>query len=1138
MYFGGENHIVLGFKHYQVMSKENDLKLAKGYFEEGKNLKEKAKYGEAIQLFEKASLLYETWEIWEKWGEVNIKIGGNYCELGKYDGGIEHLSHVLEISKKHLNYENILIAHILNNLGICHKVKGNYDQAIFCHEESLSIKRKILGKEHFGVTTSLNNLGTCHKAIGNYDIAIDYHQQTLHLLTELNEKQSSIAQSLNNLGTCYEAKGDYNLAINYYQKALSIREKVLDVNPLEIAESFNNLGVCYDIKGNYDFAISYHQKAIVIRKKNLGDKNHLVAGSLNNLGVCFHCYKGDYMRAISHFQEALSIWKKNLGKEHRNMAVGLNNLGMSYRVKGDYDLAISYYLQALAIWKKSLGENHHQVAKALNNLGACYALKGDNDLSILHNQQALSTWQKSFGKEYIENASSLNNLGVCFQNKKKYKLAISYYQEALLIRKRKFGDKHPETAKSLFFFGKVYNEIKNYDTALHYYQLALIALVPSFHQKNIIRNPTLNTYSRGYLLVETLNEKAQACYKSYIHKTSKDDYLQAALSTIHLATNLISQIRQSYKAEGSKHTLAEKAVETYNLAIQIALKTAEIYQTLPSIPQHSEFNNIPYTVQGAKELAFDFSEQSKSILLLSSLKDTEAKTAANIPEDLLKKEKQVKIELNYLDKSITTQEAKGNQKDEELLSKFQSQHFDYKQQYDELIEQFESDYPEYYRLKYAVETATVEEVQNYLNTQTSPLPPSKGEFSALISYHIAEDFIYIFTITPRFRGELSNDYQIQTVEKPTNFPQLIADFKDAIALGDIDEYMDSASILFDLLLLPILEGIPNTSKLIIIPHNELTTLSFDALIDTRKMKEEERAKISADCDFAALPYLVKDYDISYHYSATMLLHSVARQEQAAPKPASFVGFAPVSFDGSEDTQLALASSRGQTKVMRSNRAGEKALATLPNTANEVKEVFNLFEAQALEAEAFLYASANKENLFENAPKHKYVLIATHGYVQDENASLSGIYLARGQETGESRQVSGVRSEELGKRGQFNNSAIQQPNNYLLHTSEAYHLQLDADLVVLSSCSSGIGKLVTGEGMMAINRGFLYAGASNIIFTHFDIPDQSSGELVKRLFGYILEGGNYASALRKAKLEVIRQGLKTPEDWAGYALIGG
>ena len=74
--------------------------------------------------------------------------------------------------------------------------------------------------------------------------------------------------------------------------------------------------------------------------------------------------------------------------------------------------------------------------------------------------------------------------------------------------------------------------------------------------------------------------------------------------------------------------------------------------------------------------------------------------------------------------------------------------------------------------------------------------------------------------------------------------------------------------------------------------------------------------------------------------------------------------------------------------------------------------------------------------------------------------------------------------------------------------------------------------------MAMNRGFLYAGASNIIFTYFDIPDQSSGELVHHLFKNILDGDSYAAALRKAKIALLTQAHKTPEDWAGYALIGG
>jgi len=71
----------------------------------------------------------------------------------------------------------------------------------------------------------------------------------------------------------------------------------------------------------------------------------------------------------------------------------------------------------------------------------------------------------------------------------------------------------------------------------------------------------------------------------------------------------------------------------------------------------------------------------------------------------------------------------------------------------------------------------------------------------------------------------------------------------------------------------------------------------------------------------------------------------------------------------------------------------------------------------------------------------------------------------------------------------------------------------------------------------MNRGFLYAGASNIVFTQFDIPDQSSSLLVKKMFEYILEGTPYSTALQKAKLEMIRMEGSSPQDWAGFVLIG-
>jgi CHAT domain-containing protein len=108
----------------------------------------------------------------------------------------------------------------------------------------------------------------------------------------------------------------------------------------------------------------------------------------------------------------------------------------------------------------------------------------------------------------------------------------------------------------------------------------------------------------------------------------------------------------------------------------------------------------------------------------------------------------------------------------------------------------------------------------------------------------------------------------------------------------------------------------------------------------------------------------------------------------------------------------------------------------------------------------------------------------------------------------------------------------------LYSNEIYNLDLKADLVVLSSCESGIGKLVKGEGMMALTRGFLYAGADNIITSLWKVYDKSTSILMKNFYKYVLEGESYSSALRKAKLEMISDPrTASPVNWSGFVLIG-
>ncbi len=771
----------------------------------------------------------------------------------------------------------------------------------------------------------------------------------------------------------------------------------------------------------------------------------------------------------------MDIRKRTLGERHPSVAESLRNLGYSYFYKENYKLAIGYFKESLVIYKKSLGEAHPSVADTLGAIGQCYSAKGDNVL------------------------------------------AISFHQKALAILRKKFVKKHAKIAKCLNNLGSCHADLQDYESSIDCFQEALTSVSSSFDSKNIYFNPSLKEYNDGYKFLNALYGKTKTLIHFYEQEPQNIKYLKAALSTITLASELVADIRRSYKAEGSKHSLAEKSAKIYNQAVDIVLQTSNVYRQLPQIPQHAEFANIPYTTEGAENLAFDFAEQSKAVLLLSNLKDNEAKVTSNIPTKLLEKEKQLKIELNYLEKGITTQNGKGVEKDEALLTKFQRQYFEQKQQYDALIEQFETDYPEYYQLKYSVSTASVQDLQSYLLGNS----PFEGEdviaiqqsnhSTIILSYHIAEEKIYIFAIS-------SNDYQIVSVEKPSNFSQLIEKLQEDIQLGHVTEFIQSATELFDILLRPVWDFLQESSKLTIIPHGELYYVPFDVLLNQHQVTDTK--------NFENLPYLIRNFDISYHYSATLLLHSHQRQLQTGEQVDSFFGLAPVHFGGNEGSEkkegYVVKSSGKQAKrnrrILKSSGNAQEALEDLEETELEVKEVYQLFEEQGKEAIALFYDQANKQNLKEHIGGYKYVLISTHGFLQESGKNmLSGIHLASRQTVDDGRKST---------------------DDFILHTSETYHLNLNADLVVLSSCESGVGELKVGEGMMALNRGFLYAGASNIVYSLFQVPEDSTRQLVETLFRYILEGENYGAALRKAKLDLINDGVMEPMDWAGFALVGG
>ena len=114
----------------------------------------------------------------------------------------------------------------------------------------------------------------------------------------------------------------------------------------------------------------------------------------------------------------------------------------------------------------------------------------------------------------------------------------------------------------------------------------------------------------------------------------------------------------------------------------------------------------------------------------------------------------------------------------------------------------------------------------------------------------------------------------------------------------------------------------------------------------------------------------------------------------------------------------------------------------------------------------------------------------------------------------------------------------------LQLFEIYEMRLDAELAVLSACNSNTGRVVSGEGVFALSRGFLVAGARRVIASQWPVDDTSTAELVGELFRRIagaekLGGGiDAARALRDAKLRLRRKAeWAHPFFWAPFVLTG-
>jgi CHAT domain-containing protein len=307
--------------------------------------------------------------------------------------------------------------------------------------------------------------------------------------------------------------------------------------------------------------------------------------------------------------------------------------------------------------------------------------------------------------------------------------------------------------------------------------------------------------------------------------------------------------------------------------------------------------------------------------------------------------------------------------------------------------------------------------------------------------------------------------------------------------GVSDFFTNSGTILYEELIKPAEQFLSKKSKLIIIPDGVLNYLPFEVLMTENK-------KSGTEITYSDIPFLVKKYPVSYAQSASVLKTLILqhdRLDKNVAKPVSLLAFGdPLYEDSSLNTQV---------KYPRLEYSG-----------NEIEAVTSFFKSGSFAI--FLRNKANEENFkkMNDLGKFNYIHFATHGLINEEKPDLSSLILTSERNSGE---------------------------DGLLQAAEIFNLKLNADLVVLSACQTGLGKLVRGEGMVGLTRAFMYAGTPSVLVSLWSVSDISTADLMREFYKNLIKNKlSKTDALRKTQLTLIAGGKYAhPFYWAPFILIG-
>ena len=1054
-------------------------------------------YGQALPLYQRALQIREKVRGPEHPDTAHSlnTLAALHQAMGGYQQALPLYQRALKIREKALGPEHPLTATSLNNLAAVYVDLAAYGQALPLYERALKIREKVLGPEHPDTAGSLDNLAWLQEALGAYDQALPLYQRALEIREKvLGPEHPATAVSLGNLAGLYQARSDYQQALALYQRALKITEKTLGPEHPGTATSLNNLALLQQSMGAYEKALPLYQRALKIREKAEGPEHPDTANSLNNLGG-LHRDLGAYEQALPLYQRALGIREKALGPQHLDTANSLFNLAEIFSDLGAYDQAQPLYRRALEIVEKTLGPDHPKTALCLNNLAVQYRVMGEYDQALPLYRRALEIREKTLGPEHPDTAASLNNLALLYMVMGAYDQALPLYQRSLKIREKTLGPEHSHNV-AINNLASLYLLRKDYETAEAY-----------FRQSRHIAGLVEVALARGQPgeALKLLQDRSPTWRDLPVKQVQYYTQMGAALAgvgrlgdgalALHRAVEGAEDLRRRAPGERAgffRAGIPGGFVRPYRSLVAALAEMSLKKEALPG--ELKEYG------PEAKDAAFFFAEGTKARALLETMAQAaRQQSRAEIPAELRQREEGLLNRLAALDNQWQ-QASKGG---EEAVKEVQDRKAGLAAELKALIKELREKYPAYAALHYP-----------------QPLPAAAlplKENETLLEFALGENASFVFVVR---KGGVKNLVKIPLGREALEAK--VKAFMGPLINRRPDRFsLEQAQELYSLLLAGALGEVREKDRVIIVPDGILGLVPFEALV------------IRAGTGLQDSVFVGDRFTLSYYQSAAVLALKRTLKEERAGRLLFALGnpvFSPQDprctagpggktpaagvRGGGPAAFRALADREEWGQITRGGGQGrELRYEPLPETEDEVRAIAGLLGVKAAPPDVLLNLQAN-ETIFKKSPvqDYRYLHFATH-------ADFPG-------------RVQGVR-EPFILLGQVGNEGR---DNGFLTLSKVLDLQLKAEMIVLSACLTGRGKVMEGEGVVNFSRAFQHAGAQSVVVSLWEVASLEAVEFMTRFYGLLQEGKPRAEAMDLAR-RAMKAKYPQPFFWAVFILHG-